>query len=267
MGKFKDMVWNMMFNGDMTYILDKIDIDEHLAALEIKYGEINTQYSKLLLDLEKLKQDNDTLSKYVENEVQQDELEKYWNTKRPKQNIMYNGRIDFDDDRKRIPIDVRIFLNKLDVGVPVVSGETNDEKANNCLKYVAQNITYTTDIKGSGEYWQFAYETLSRKKGDCEDGAILLANMALRSGIPYWRIRLNAGDVQGGGHCYVTYLRESDNQWYVLDWCYWFNESVDFQRSWASAEKYFGIWFSWNEKYSFGQTPKEQAYNSSIEKL
>jgi hypothetical protein len=86
---------------------------------------------------------------------------------------------------------------------------------------------------------------------NCEDGAILMANIMVESGIPYWRIRLNAGDVKGGGHAYVTYLREKDNKWYILDWCYWSNESINFGRTWAEAKNYFGIWFSWNNKYGF----------------
>lgn len=85
----------------------------------------------------------------------------------------------------------------------------------------------------------------------CEDGAILMANIMLKSGVPYWRIRLNAGDVQGGGHAYVTYLREKDNKWYVLDWCYWYGDSVNFKKTWKDAKKYFGIWFSWSSKYGF----------------
>jgi hypothetical protein len=50
-----------------------------------------------------------------------------------------------------------------------------------------------------------------------------MANIMLRSGIPYYRIRLNAGNVNGGGHAYVTYCRETDNQFVVLDWCYYPN--------------------------------------------
>ena len=52
-------------------------------------------------------------------------------------------------------------------------------------------------------------------------------------------IRLNAGDVKGGGHCWCTYLAEKDNVWYILDWCYWYNESKDLGRTWKDAEKYY----------------------------
>ena len=73
-----------------------------------------------------------------------------------------------------------------------------------------------------------------------------MANMMISASIPPFRIRLNAGDVKGGGHAYVTYLREKDNQWYVMDWCYWYTQSVNFKKKWTDAKNYYGIWWSWN---------------------
>ena len=86
--------------------------------------------------------------------------------------------------------------------------------------HISSQIKYLQEMKKDNrvvDNWQSPEETEMMKKGDCEDGAILIANMMLMSGVPYWRIRLNAGDVQGGGHAWVTYLRESDNQWIILD--------------------------------------------------
>ena len=143
-------------------------------------------------------------------------------------------------------ISVRDFCLKNNNKTPTVEGATIDDKANNALKYVAEFMKYTSDDK---ENWQYANETVERKLGDCEDGAILMYNIMVKSGIPVWRIRLNAGDVRGGGHCYLTYLREKDNKWFVLDWCYWYKESVNFKKTWSYAKKYFGIWFSFNEDY------------------
>jgi predicted transglutaminase-like cysteine proteinase len=176
----------------------------------------------------------------------EEELEEYWNNKiTPNTYIGYRAR-----DGK--VMNVLDFWNKNN-NVPTVSGKDNDTKAMNALRYVINNVVYTSDMITSGrrEQWQWADETLKTKKGDCEDGAILMANIMLKSGISYWRIRLNAGDVKGGGHAYVTYLREKDNKWYVLDWCYWPNESLNFGQLWAVAKNYFGIWFSWNNKYGF----------------
>jgi|GEM_PF-2839916 len=92
----------------------------------------------------------------------------------------------------------------------------------------------------------------------CEDGAILMYNIALRSGVPYWRMRLNAGDVKGGGHCYLTYCREKDNNFVVMDWCYWPNDKHPSDRPLHKDEKnYYGVWFSWNQKYAFYKAAKD----------
>lgn len=178
-----------------------------------------------------------------------DDLEKYWNNKRPKtENYKYLARVLF---KKRLPLDPKIFFQINDSGVPFFGeGLSNDDIALKALKYVHDNIQYTSDTSlfKEPEQWLFPFETLHLRKGDCEDGAILIANIMVKSGVPYWRIRLNAGDVQGGGHCWVTYLRESDNKWIILDWCYWYNQRGEL---WKSAEKYYKIWFSWNTKYVF----------------
>lgn len=120
-------------------------------------------------------------------------------------------------------------------------------------KLVIDEIKYKPDVL---EQWNFAYETLYEKKGDCDDGAIYLANILLSNGIPYWRLRLNAGEVllsnKKTGHLWLTYLRESDNEWYVIDWCYWVKKSVDYKLKWKNAEdKYLKIWFSWSKQNIF----------------
>lgn len=48
--------------------------------------------------------------------------------------------------------------------------------ANDCFEWVVNNIKYVPETK---DYWQLPHETLERKAGDCEDGAILLASMIL----------------------------------------------------------------------------------------
>lgn len=278
---------------------------------------------------------------------------------------------------------------------PTVEGNSFDDKANNALIWVAQNIDYTRDEK---EYWQTANQTIDRGKGDCEDGAILMYNILIKSGVPVHRVRLNAGwvwDGKGefpkdlntgtpssftqwylqkeincgniqtqlinklkkenveelkqslrkvaslgikerepldkafanmdgkllktvnnvvegvkkkikanyafttktktdettnlkilkyyvllamrnimekketedslgevldlgitdlkrtsgqGGHAYITYYSDK-NGWVILDWCYWFSESVYLQKRWTESKKYFGVWFSWNSEY------------------
>ena len=167
------------------------------------------------------------------------QLENYWNNKIfPCNEILYRARNNKD-------MNVLDFFNKNNCDVPIINAKNNDKKALACLNWVYLNINY---VKELGENWQFANETIKRLMGDCEDGAILLGNLMRASGIPYWRIRINAGKVDGGNHAYITYLKESDNRWYVLDWCYWYNPKGTL---WSEAKKYFGIWWSFNNKYGF----------------
>jgi len=74
-----------------------------------------------------------------------------------------------------------------------------------------------------------------------------------KSGVPYYKIRINAGNVildgELVGHAWCTYLR-SDNQWIILDWC--FHPETALQGLlWKEAEHYFDIWFSFNSRYIF----------------
>lgn len=110
----------------------------------------------------------------------------------------------------------------------VATGDTNDQKAEKILKWVTENITYTsdTDQYHLGEYWAKPTETLKSGKGDCEDGAFLLQSMLIAAGVPPDRVRTYAGLVKDGsyglgGHAWTVYKRETDNQWVDLDWCYY----------------------------------------------
>jgi len=190
--------------------------------------------------------------------------EKFWNNKYPKQDISYNARVFFNS-KTITPVDVRIFFQTNDfnlkkivnttwVGIGKLNTGTCDERALKCLKWVHKFFKYVSDkeVVGLFEFWMFVFEALKYKKGDCDDGAILLANLMQVAGIPYWRIRLNAGDVKGGGHCYVTYCRETDNDFVVLDWCYWYNKTLIAARDLHKDQRdYYGIWL--NERYAFGE--------------
>jgi len=236
------------------YIIKYLFNDNEILLLKEDVTEANTIINDLLKEIEMYQEDLTEAKKEIkellselEQEGNNNELEQYWNNKYAKGEVYYAGR-------EGIRMDVRQFINENDYGIPTVNGSNNDAKANNALKWVKNNIRYTLSDETNGEFWKYSWETLNKKRGDCEDGAILMMNIMIKSGIPYWRIRLNAGDVEGGGHAYITYLRESDNEWYILDWCYWYNESVNFKKTWNKAKKYFGIWFSWNKKYSFNET-------------
>ena len=191
---------------------------------------------------------------------------RYWNTKHPKEPIIYGGR-SLKTKNDRIDIDVRRMIWHEDVVIKKVvekeslKKESFDETAWTCQKYVVKNMKYTDDKKTANmdEFWQFPNESLVTFQGDCEDGAILMASLMLNAGIPDWRVRVSAGMVSvgkgaaTGGHAYVTYCRESDNNWVVLDWCYYEDSStsVDKKPIFKDKKRYKEIWFSWNHVYSW----------------
>jgi hypothetical protein len=180
--------------------------------------------------------------------------------------IVYNGRF-VPNTKQNIAIDVRDFFNEYDNGIRKIVERlrlgrmSDDDKALKCLIWIINNIKYVSDTKkGKREFWQFGFETLHYKTGDCEDGAVLMANMLLIAGVPYWKLRLSTGRVKGGAHAYLTYYCERKNRWVVLDWCYWVNKKKIVDRpDYKDEKKYLNVWFSWNQKYSFSKGLNEEA--------
>lgn len=256
-----EKLWNFVVSSnDDPFIKEISKLEDDKKKLQAEIDRVGENYLDANKTIETLQNElsivNDKLQAYQEKEAQtvkEGELEAYWNNKRPKNDFYeYPARPPLEGTNN-IDLDPRLFYAPEDSNLPIVSGNSHDDIASAALDYVIRRLTYTSDPTQFklNEAWLFAFETWKLKKGDCEDGAILLANIMLKSGIPYWRIRLNAGDVKGGGHCWVTYLRESDNQWVVLDWCYWPNEAKDLKLLWKDAENYFSIWFSWNVEHIY----------------
>jgi len=249
----QEILWPLF---EVDFILEHIDWDEEAKTWQTKYINEKVGHDLCVQSVIQLQQDNALLQSQIktfEEQLHQEvnPLEDYWNNRRPKVDILYKARENRD-------IDVRLFINPFDSQVPVFK-DFPDEVVKKAQNYVIKRVKYQRD---SGEYWKFAWETYNDKYGDCEDGAILIYNICLKSGVPYWRLRLNAGWVYSNngkeGHAYLTYLREQDNTWYVIDWCYWSSESQNFGLKWSDAENhYFDIWFSWNQKYSFNSASFE----------
>jgi hypothetical protein len=107
-----------------------------------------------------------------------------------------------------------------DYKIPTFVG-SHDAIAYQAQRWAVLNLTYVSD---NGEYWQNDLETITKKEGDCEDGAILIYSMMLRSGVPADRIKVVGGYVYDetgpGGHAWCMYKRQKDNEWIVLDWCF-----------------------------------------------
>lgn len=107
--------------------------------------------------------------------------------------------------------------------------QSNDDKAYSILMWVKDNIQYKTDIENYSkmEYWALPTETVKRNSGDCEDQAFLIHSLMLNADVPWERIKTYGGYVYAGpgapygGHGWTAYMRETDNEWVVLDACYY----------------------------------------------
>lgn len=132
------------------------------------------------------------------------------------------------------------------------------------LKWVQKNIKYTPDTQSwkMNEYWQTPDETLKLKTGDCEDGAILIYALAIQKGISANRLLIMAGNVNGGGHCWLAYRpMEYPLNWAFMDWCYWFDHRTPNVRTKYyildttihddPLNNYYSIWFAFNHIKSY----------------
>ena len=210
-----------------------------------------------------------------------EELENYWNTKHPVNPVIYTGRAipavcptcKGHTIKESVKIDVKTMVSTRDNLINNIIkqynliGKTHDITMLNIQKWVVKNIKYIGDdlSQGTMEYWQFPFETLTSKMGDCEDGAILIASIAVSAGIPEFRVRVVAGMVQEaptapeGGHGYVSYLRESDNQWVVVDWCYYEDSAKEIKNKpiLKNNNYYKKMWFSFNHLHSWSNESLE----------
>tara|TARA_B100001146_G_scaffold175302_1_gene156499 strand:+ start:145 stop:1173 length:1029 start_codon:yes stop_codon:yes gene_type:complete len=213
----------------------------------------------------------------------------------PKKQRLVSSAINYIERKTGFDID-----GDEDIGVSGNPADRHNQIALNGLRWVIDNIRYTqlndtgelipdsglwsshrrknilnepvTEIEAmvlNGENWSFSYQTLERKNGDCEDGAILLYDILRKSGIPAWKLRLNAGFMRGGGgHCWLSYYVESqfwknkrDDKWVILDWCDYSDikanreTKVEDRSRHSELKEYATIDFSFNEDYtwSFGE--------------
>lgn len=156
--------------------------------------------------------------------------------------------------------------------IPIQPEDNYDTRMLKILRYVRSNFQYISDtaVWGMSEHWNTGIQSVSLGKGDCEDGAILMYILARLHGIPANHLMLFAGDVDGGGHCWLGYrpLYYPIN-FVFMDWCYWYNDTeVQYRRKFdingtkiieyyekdgyatEIPSNYFKIWFAFNEENS-----------------
>lgn len=195
----------------------------------------------------------------------------YWNNKWVKSPITYKGRA-LRGCAKRISVDVRNFIMTDDILLKEIIEKyglkkaTYNETANACQKFVVDYIKYKDDeIQNSCEdFWQFPFETIASRVGDCEDGAILMASLMINCGIPNWRVKVVGGSVRPqptapeGGHAYCIFLadRKEGLGWEVHDWCYYQDSDVPtgqkpLLKNGGHKNTYESIWFTFNDEFAW----------------
>lgn len=207
----------------------------------------------------------------MEQEFNQEVVD-YWNNKWKKKPLLYAGRT-LKKSNIEIEVDVKNFITTNDnqlkqlIETYGLKKETFNETAHACQKYVCSFLTYTSDnIQDScPEFWQFPFETLASREGDCEDGAILMASLMINAGIPSWRVKVIGGTVQEsptaptGGHGYCVYLADREDgtlEWEIHDWCYFEDSETPtgkkpLAKDGGYNQCYRDIWFSFNNEYSW----------------
>jgi len=201
--------------------------------------------------------------------------EQYWHNKHPLKFQLYEGRplpsskITGEATKKNYLMDIRRFVWGDDILMKSILKDQNlikrdiDDTALAIQKWVVSAMTYVGDVDSlsSPEFWLFPAETFNMAVGDCEDGALLMGSLLINA-LPEehkWRVRCVAGLVQAnpaaptGGHMWVEYFRETDNQPVILDWCYLEDSGrkVKDKPKRSDVGYIVDTWFSTNDKFTW----------------
>lgn len=204
----------------------------------------------------------------------------YYNNKWPMAPIVYTSRM-LRSSNTQVNTDVKDFITANDSELQsliqkykLVKGSYN-ETVLAIQKFVVQHIQYADDEQNdkAEEFWQFPFETITNCLGDCEDGAILIASLCINAGIPAWRIKVCAGNVQDaptapeGGHAYCIYLADDPTDekkfnWKIIDWCYLEDSDLAMDKKpnakdGGAQNCYKDVWFTFNNEHSWNQTAVE----------
>jgi hypothetical protein len=137
--------------------------------------------------------------------------------------------------------------------------DSDDVKMAKIQKWVVFNIAYQTDEEQYGyeEIWVPPVMVLNTMKGDCEDGAFLIMSLALNAGVDPERLRLYGGFVEvgdgaeNGGHAWVAYSRESDDEWIAVDFSYYADlRPMDYRTPLRNDQRYVDDFFFITNQYT-----------------
>ena len=154
--------------------------------------------------------------------------------------IIYAWRKVPDTD-KRYNMDIREFISSKGNSViskvvgDIATGLSEDERSlflsrkplsfdlrmRAVTAYMSKHIAYDPGSRNF-DHWMFPEETLSKKSGDCEDRAFLLASLLLASGVSSYVVRIALGKIynqktkKSRDHVWVMYKNES-GVWMLIE--------------------------------------------------
>lgn len=192
--------------------------------------------------------------------------QQWWETRFPEVPILYRAQDRSLRDVRNFIFDKSFVFDQV-ISKKQLRGRTDDETIYKCCMFVIDSIKYVGDdvARSQPEFWQYPEDTLTRGTGDCEDGAILLKSLSMACGVPDWKVKVQAGNVKGGGHAYCTYIRDDDTQC-ILDWCYWPNRlPINKRPKFDDEPNYYEIWFSFNKDHAYAETKLTYANGKVID--
>jgi predicted transglutaminase-like cysteine proteinase len=252
------------------------DLKSKLAAEQAIVNGLQTA-------LDDLQKENENLKKNI---IAPDPMAEYYNNKYPKAVITWGKYIAAQNgELYRIDYDVRGYIENHDnelenLAMQIcasIPADNYDARMAAVQAWIVKNITYEYDewYFKKADFWLEPINTYYNRRGDCEDGALLMNQLALFAGIPYWRLRLNCGYVSTKddgsgqeGHAYLTYCRQTDDKFVVCDWCWNPNQQPMKDRPLhESTRTYYGVWFSFNREYAFSKPTYDVGVGGNSKKM
>jgi len=278
--KFLDFIRKLICWND--YEPEILKIREDNKDLKAKLGVSEQYLSELNVKLHNCTVHREEISKKLDAVMP--ELQKlkvaihpkadYWNDRKPKARITYNGRYIPKTNRKIIPIDVRLLIMPQDQQITrdIKNFDLTIENPLKCndgilkiYKFTRTNpnlkysYSYDDQLFGVGELWLFPFELRELKTGDCDDWMSSMASYLIAAGVPRWRVRCVIGTTYSGfGHATIYVLGDDFETWYHL------NSTTPIsmirQKTLTAMPKsndskdqigIKSVWFSYNDKYAW----------------
>ena len=153
-----------------------------------------------------------------------------------RETILPNKRYVIGSPQTPVATDIREYFSYADdkvvlAAIATINGMpegkewgTFDRRACLAWDYVTRHVRYMydKDKQGYDDFWLFPDEALSLAVGDCEDTAILLAQMLVATGISPYCVRVVLGHLYDGngvllgGHAW-TVFQDEGGVWRLLD--------------------------------------------------